>query len=552
MPRVSLAGRKAKSKVNLRALPEQPAPFLPPGPIGAAFMECDDFVRGIRGPFGSGKSVLCVHEILRRAQQQKPHITRDPAGNITSATRFTRWAIVRNTFPELKLTTVKTWLRWVPEALGTFLWSAPFTHHLQYPMPDGTSVDCEVIFLALDSPEDVKKLLSLDLTGVWINEAREVAKEIVDACTGRVDRFPDPAMGGPSWTGVIMDTNAPGEEHWWPIIAGDVDPPEWMGDEERLLYVRPADWSFFCQPPAMLETYEGDKLTGYKINPDRENPILGERYYVRMLSGKSRTWIKIYIMNEYATLLSGKAVYEKEWNDELHIAKLRLWPIAQHPIIIGIDYGRTPAAAFKQLVGQQMRLIHELVLSGVSTRTFGLAIVREIARLGWKDFKFDVWGDPSGDDLKETSDTAPSQILRNCGVPAKAAPTNDPLIRIETTAALMSKMTPDGPAFLVSPHCKNFINGVRGGYHYKPIGGLRTGQYDSKPNKNRSSHIQDADQYANVGAGEWRPVMTTMGAAKVVTVKRGIGPLGRQEQRFNRNSRWNQIGYHRGTTSRLG
>lgn len=547
MPRVSLAGRPAKSSVRLRALPETPRPFEPPGPVGRAFMESDDFVRGIRGPFGSGKSVLCVHEILRRAQEQKPLVRKDAAGNVVSRTRYTRWAIVRNTFPELKLTTVKTWLRWVPESLGTFLWSAPFTHHLHYPMPDGTIVDCEVIFLALDSPDDVKKLLSLDLTGVWVNEAREVAKEIVDACTGRVDRFPDPDMGGPSWTGVIMDTNSPGEEHWWPIIAGDVDPPEWMGTEERLLMVKPPDWSFFTQAPAMLEKLQGDKLTGYVINPERENPILGERYYIRMISGKSRTWIKIYILNEYATLISGKAVYEKEWNDDLHIAKQRLMPIEGIPIILGLDYGRTPAAAFKQRVGNQMRLIHELVLSGVSTKTFGMAIVREVARLGWQSWKFDVWGDPSGDDLKETSDDVPSQILRNCGVPAKAAPTNDPLVRIETTAALMSRMDPEGPAFLVSPHCKNFIVGARGGYHFKPVGGLRTGQYDSRPNKNRSSHIQDADQYANIGAGEWRPVMIGSNPGKVVTVNRTGHPLERQAQRVAREtsrfqSRFNRIG----------
>ena len=532
MAGVALAGRKPKSRVPLRALPEPPPPFVPPGPVGAAFMACDDFVRGIRGPFGSGKSVLCVHEILRRAQEQAPHVTRDKAGNVLSRVRYTRWAIVRNTFPELKLTTVKTWLRWVPEALGTFLWSAPFTHHLHYPMPDGTIVDCEVIFLALDSPDDVKKLLSLDLTGVWINEAREVAKEIVDACTGRVDRYPDPSMGGPTWTGVIMDTNSPGEEHWWPIIAGDVDPPEWMGAEERLLYIRPPDWSFFTQAPAMLETKDGDKVTGYVINPERENPILGERYYVRMISGKSRTWIRIYILNQYATLISGKAVYENEWNDEQHVAAQRLWPVAGIPIIIGLDYGRTPAAAFKQKVGQQMRLIHELVLSGVSTKTFGHAIVREIARLGWQHWKFDVWGDPSGDDVKETSDEAPATILRNCGVPAKAAPTNDPLVRIETTAALMSRMTTDGPAFLVSPHCHHFIAGARGGYHYKPIGGLRTGQYDSRPHKNRSSHIHDADQYANVGAGEWRPVMTSQQPGKVVTVARRGTPFSRLENKL--------------------
>jgi hypothetical protein len=262
-----------------------------------------------------------------------------------------------------------------------------------------------------------------------------------------------------------------------------------------------------------------------------------------MVTGKSRTWIAIYNLNRYATLISGKAVYEKEWNDAVHIAPARLWPVANIPIIVGLDYGRTPAAAFKQKVGEQMRLIHELVLSGVSTRTFGLAIVREIARLGWSTWRFDVWGDPSGDDLKETSDEIPSQILRNCGVPVKAAPTNDPLVRIETTAALLSKMTIDGPAFLVSPHCLNWIAGARGGYHYKPIGGLRTGQYDSRPHKNRSSHIQDADQYANVGAGEWRPVMTGANPGKVVTVRRGAGPLARQEARMHRASRFNSIGH---------
>ena len=43
-----------------------------------------------------------------------------------------------------------------------------------------------IIFLALDQPKDVKKLLSLELTGVFINEAREISKDIVDAC---FDRF---------------------------------------------------------------------------------------------------------------------------------------------------------------------------------------------------------------------------------------------------------------------------------------------------------------------------------------------------------------------------
>ena len=79
-------------------------------------------------------------------------------------------------------------------------------------------MELEVIFLALDRPEDVKKLLSLELTGVWINEAREIPKSIVDACTMRVGRIPSMRDGGPTWYGVIADTNPPDTDHWWSIL----------------------------------------------------------------------------------------------------------------------------------------------------------------------------------------------------------------------------------------------------------------------------------------------------------------------------------------------
>ena len=107
--------------------------------------------------------------------------------------------------------------------------------------------------MALDKQEDVKKLLSLELTGVWLNEARELPKSIVDACTMRVGRFPSMRDGGPSWFGVIMDTNAPDETHWWGIMAGEVPAPEYMQSEEKMLLVKPDDWTFFSQQGAMRE-----------------------------------------------------------------------------------------------------------------------------------------------------------------------------------------------------------------------------------------------------------------------------------------------------------
>ena len=78
--------------------------YKPAGEVSRAFMKSDAFVRGIRGPFGSGKSTACVMEILRRAKMQRIG---------TDGKRRSRWAVIRNTYPELKTTTIKTWHQWV-------------------------------------------------------------------------------------------------------------------------------------------------------------------------------------------------------------------------------------------------------------------------------------------------------------------------------------------------------------------------------------------------------------------------------------------------------
>ena len=47
--------------------------YKPPGDIAKAFMKDESFVRGIRGPVGSGKSVCCCMEIMRRSIKQAPN-----------------------------------------------------------------------------------------------------------------------------------------------------------------------------------------------------------------------------------------------------------------------------------------------------------------------------------------------------------------------------------------------------------------------------------------------------------------------------------------------
>ena len=115
------------------------------------FLNDDSFFRGLLGPVGSGKSYACASEIILRAIKQPP----SPLDNI----RYSRWVVVRNSYPELRTTTIKTWAEIFPENIwGPMRWSPPITHHLKLPSRDGIpGLDCEVIFLAQNQPRRSKK-----------------------------------------------------------------------------------------------------------------------------------------------------------------------------------------------------------------------------------------------------------------------------------------------------------------------------------------------------------------------------------------------------------
>ena len=49
------------------------------------------------------------------------------------------------------------------------------------------------------------------------------------------------------------DTNAPEEDHWWAIMAGEVPIPDHIPREQATMLVKPDNWNFYIQPSAMIE-----------------------------------------------------------------------------------------------------------------------------------------------------------------------------------------------------------------------------------------------------------------------------------------------------------
>lgn len=235
--------------------------YRPPKTV-KRFMRSGAFVRCIVGPIGSGKSSGCVLEIVRRAVQQKPSADK---------VRRTRFAIVRNTYSQLRDTTRRTFEQWIPPELGAWH-EQSFTFRMRFPLKDGTRVECDVLFRALDRPQDVGKLLSLELTGCYFNELREIAKPIFDGMQGRVGRYPSRAQGGPTWFGVWADTNPWHTGHW----------------AHKLFKSKPVGFELFRQPGGRSAEAE-----------NREN--LPDGYYERLCVGKDSTWLRIYVDGEEAT-----------------------------------------------------------------------------------------------------------------------------------------------------------------------------------------------------------------------------------------------------------
>ncbi|QAZ38441.1 TerL [Methylibium sp. Pch-M] len=437
-----------------------------PSPTLAEFHASNKFVRGIRGPIGSGKSVGCCWEIWTRAMEQAP----------CQGVRRSRWVATRNTYGELTTTTLQTWLDWFPEdRFGKVVHGAPITHTLRWPHADGTMVELEMWFLALDRPEHVKKLLSLEVTGGWMNEAREQPKAILDALTGRVGRYPSKRDGGASWFGVIMDTNPPDSDHWWYDLA-----------EEQ----HPADFEFFSQP-------SGD-------GPNAENvENLPERYYERLKAGKTAEWIKVYVKGDYGYVTDGRPVYP-EFVDSLHVAEFDLDP--KLPLYGGMDFGLTPAGLFAQRRPNGQILIHsELVTDDMGIVRFAeLWHVAAQARYPGMEFAR-ITGDPAGmsrnDDERTTFD-----ILRANRVPAVPASTNDFTLRREAFALPMTRLVDGKPRILVHPQCRRLRKALAGGYQYKRVAVSGAERFHDKPDKNLHSHVAEAGQYLVLGMGEGQAV----------------------------------------------
>ena len=438
------------------------------------------FFRGIRGPIGSGKSVACVMEILSRAMEMAP----DSRGR-----RRSRWAIVRNTVAELRDTTLKTFLEWIPPEICRVTRSPRITATVRQELADGTTIELEVLFMSMDNPKATRDLLSLELTGIWFNEARELSLEVITNGLSRVGRFPRAAEVPHYWSGGIADTNSPDTFSWW---------------YDRAEQHHPDNWDFFDQPPALIK--EQDEQSGevkYFPNPAAENVKNHQkkyRYYLDMISGADPEWVDVMICCEYKSLFTGKPVYAPVWSNRLHRSPTPLEVLPNLPLVLAFDFGLTPACLAGQVAPNgQLRILREWVSLDMGLRQLLRDMVLPDLALHFPGMKYEVTFDPAGVQRSQVNDadSCAEELARN-GLPGKPARTNDFEPRRRAVINRLSYLAGGQVGYIVDPSCETLLAGFNGGYQFELIQKLDSGggkRYREMPAKNIFSHIHDANQY---------------------------------------------------------
>jgi hypothetical protein len=322
------------------------------------------------------------------------------------------------------------------------------------------------MFRALDRPDQIGNLLSLELTGAWVNEAREVPWSIIEALQGRVGRYPPIREGGPTWHGIVLDSNPP-----------DTDSKFYRFFEEREL--DPSHAAIFKQPSGRGPNAENlSNLPG------------GARYYHNLAAGKDLEWAKVFCDGEYGFIVEGRPVFPT-YSDSTHCREFRIY--RNCPIYRGFDFGLTPACAFAQLAPSgQFLLFDEFCTedSGIDQMSDELLIH---CSTHYPDSEYIDVGDPAGSQRAQTDQKTCFQILQAKGI--DIIPGMQSLaIRLESMRNPMMRMYKGDPGLLVHPRCKTLRKAFLGGYHFRR---LQTSdeRFTSVPNKNYYSHITDAACY---------------------------------------------------------
>lgn len=214
---------------------------------------------------------------------------------------------------------------------------------------------------------------------------------------------------------------------------------------------------------------------------------------------------------------SGTPFYP-EWQDNLHLRNLV--PLPGVPLLLGFDFGLTPATVICQISPSGHLLVLDEVVSwdnGITSHADDLIALLNNKYPWWQKGKkkrridnflleageehgpfsgaqmVTSFVDPAGLIRAQTDLTTPVDILREKGLMPQPS-VQDPSLRMESVKRGLKNLRRHGeleiPALIVDPNCKTLVEGLRGG--------AKVGSTRFSKEKNDFSHVTEALEYVTV------------------------------------------------------
>lgn len=437
------------------------------------------FYDWVVGPVGSGKTTAIFMKLVYMAGLQKP----GPDG-----IRRSRAVIVRNTSTQLRDTTLNSWFTWFKDGQAGYWRATDKVFVLRY-----GDVECEVLFRPLDTPQDVARVLSLEVTFAIIDEFVEIPQEIIDALSARCGRYPSAVMGGATNWGMWGSSNPSTEDNWWfdylHNSAGIIQPGEGHSLHHRIVFDE-RNARYFLQPSGFSPFAE-----------NVENLPGGRGYYENQAKNKTEAWIKQFLEAEWGYSVSGKPVIAS-FNPKVHVAKVGLHFDPNLDLIAGFDPGIGGAA---MIFGQEdpegrAHILGEIITQGVGAARFISERLRPYLNRRFPDLqpgRFIIAPDPAANNRNPNDEgTIVATIKRH--FPVSIESNNRLPLRVDAYDYFCTKMAFGMPSLIIDEReCPILIRALKGGWRY-PLDSkeqIKESQAGAKPEKNAYSHPGDAGGY---------------------------------------------------------
>lgn len=437
------------------------------------FFFSEKFLAFVVGPVGSTKTTAGIGKILYHASRMAP---------CADGVRRSRAVWVRNTREQLRDTSIPDFMKWYGR-LGDYLKS-----EYKFTLRVG-DIECETLFRPLEDANDVRKLLSLQVSFGILEEFREINPDVFEALQGRLGRYPDGMMvphraqwgvdskGNPV-EGCVTDDGKP-NRHLWAMS----NPPDMDTYWEELLANPPPNAHVTIQPSGLAP--EADWIH-----------FLPSDYYENLAEGKGQDWIDVYIHAKFGKSLSGQPVF-RSFNRDHHVAKatLLISQLTDSPLLIGFDCGLSPAAVLgKNFYDGRLLIHHALTSEGMGALRFVREKLKPVLANRFPGQKQLVIIDPAGFQRAQTDERSVADILKSEGFTVKPAVTNSIVARVAAVDNFLTRNVDGRSMIQFDPeHCDSLIRALAGKYRYKV---KTTGEVEDKPEKSHPwSDVADALQY---------------------------------------------------------